>query len=223
MVFPYTVEIKFEVVEGTWVDGLARCMQQMLVQLCAIPDANLEATQYRYYAKRDATGLPTDMVVHPHLGRHADNLNFMLYITQQELDRARTKADTTYFELLEARSLIKDLNKDRRSLRRIRAKKDHTILKLRGEILRLERTVAELEDSLAEVEEEGIDLRKENETFISDDDDYLEEMMDIEMENDEEEIVEEEEEDPEELIPEEVEEEEDPEELVFEPEAHSSP
>ena len=27
MVFPYTAEIKFEVVEGTWVDGLARCMQ----------------------------------------------------------------------------------------------------------------------------------------------------------------------------------------------------
>ena len=218
MTFPYTAEIKFEVAEGTWADGLARAMQRMLGQLCAIPDPQLEATPYRYYAQRDSTGRPSAVLDHPQLGHHVDHLDHMLYSTQQDLDRARTKADLTHFQLLEARSLIKDLKKDRHDLRRARAQRDHTILKLRGQILKLEKTVSDLEAYVEEVEEEGIDLRKENEALISDDDDYLEEEMDMEMEDDEEELVDEEEEDPEELIPEEDEEEEDPEERVFEPE-----
>ena len=199
-------------------DGLARAMQRMLGQLCAIPDPELEATPYRYYAQRDATGRPSTVLAHPQLGNHVDHLDFMLFSTQQELDRARPKADVTHFQLLEARSLIKDLKKDRHDLRRARVQRDNTILKLRCKILKLEKTVSELEAYVEEVEEEGIDLRKEYEAFLSDDDDYLEEMMDMEMEEDEEEVVDEAEEDPEELNSEEDEEEEDPEERVFEPE-----
>ena len=65
------------------------------------------------------------------------------------------------------------------------------------------------------MEVEGEDLRRETNAFISDDEDYLEE-MDCEEDDDEEEAVDEEEEPVEPLLDED-EDEEDPEERVFEP------
>ena len=73
--------------------------------------------------------------------------------------------------------------------------------------------IEDLERRADEMEEEGEDLRKETNAFISDDEDYLEE-MDYEEDDDEEEVVDEEEEPAEPLLDED---EEDPEERVFEP------
>ena len=76
--------------------------------------------------------------------------------------------------------------------------------------------IEDLERRADEMEEEGKDLRKESSAFISDDEDYLEE-MDYEEVDDEEEVVDDEEEPSEPLLGEdEDEEEEDPEERVFE-------
>jgi hypothetical protein len=65
------------------------------------------------------------------------------------------------------------------------------------------------------MEEEGEDLRKENDAFLSDDDDFVEE-MDCEEEDDEEELVDEEEEPLEPVL---EDEEEDPEEPAYQSDA----
>ena len=73
--------------------------------------------------------------------------------------------------------------------------------------------IEDLERRADEMEEEGEDLCKESSAFMSDDEDYLEE-MDYEEDDEEEEMVDEEEEQTDPLLDED--EEEDPEERVFE-------
>ncbi|KAK1664654.1 hypothetical protein QYE76_052813 [Lolium multiflorum] len=67
------------------------------------------------------------------------------------------------------------LNKDRKSLRLQRAKKDATIVRLRAKIAALEITVKAQEDQLREMEDDdgGIDLQGGG-AFLSDDDDFEE-------------------------------------------------
>jgi hypothetical protein len=46
---------------------------------------------------------------------YIDHMDFLLYSTQQEADRAHTKANLEHFALMEARSTIRMLAKDRKS------------------------------------------------------------------------------------------------------------
>ena len=82
--------------------------------------------------------------------------------------------------------------------------------------------ITDMERQAAELEEEGEDLRKENNAFISDDKDYLEE-MDYEEEDDNEEMVDEEESDEAVLDDEEEDPEEPPYDSDAEAEAPGSP
>jgi hypothetical protein len=54
-------------------------------------------------------------------------MDFLLYSTQQEADRARTKANLEHFALVEARITIRILARDRKSLRRQRDERDQII------------------------------------------------------------------------------------------------
>ncbi|KAK1651354.1 hypothetical protein QYE76_069159 [Lolium multiflorum] len=81
----------------------------------------------------------------------------------------------THFALTQHGEAIRMLNRDRKSLRLLCAKKDATIVRLRAKIAALEITVKAQEDQLREIEEDdgGIDLQRE--AFLSDDDDFEEE------------------------------------------------
>ncbi|KAK1679197.1 hypothetical protein QYE76_040045 [Lolium multiflorum] len=131
-----------------WLDGLARALQ------------------------RDLRVVP----MHPQLRHHVDHLDYMLYQTQKELDNSRGYANQTHFALTQHGEAIRILNRDRKSLRLQRAKKDATIVRLRAKIAALEITVKAQEDQLREIEEDdgGIDLQG-GEAFLSDDDDFEEE------------------------------------------------
>ena len=118
------------------------------------------------------------------------------------------------FARVEAEGTIRILAKERRDLRRQRAQRDRTILRLRGKIATLEETITDLEAHIGEIEDEGIDLCKEVDAFLSDNEDYHEEMDIEEEEDDEEELIDDGEEEPEVLLPEE--EEEDPVAVIFE-------
>jgi translation initiation factor 2B subunit (eIF-2B alpha/beta/delta family) len=119
-----------------------------------------------------------------------------MYSTQQEADRAGTKANLVHFALLEARGTIKILAKERRCLRRQRQARDDTIEKLKARVSNLKDYVSDLENHLEEVEEEGIDLRKEIDALLSDDEDYLEDMnMEDHEDEDDDDFIDDEEED----------------------------
>jgi uncharacterized protein (DUF3084 family) len=135
--------------------------------------------------------------LHHKLTHHVDHLDFMLYSTQQEADRARAKANLDYFVLLQAKGTIKLLAKERRHLRRQRQARDDTIEKLKAKVTKLKDYICDLENHLKKVEEEGIDLRKEKDALLSDDEDYLEDMdmEDQEDEDDDDEFIDEEEKD----------------------------
>jgi hypothetical protein len=89
------------------------------------------------------------------------------------------------------------LAKDRKSLRRQHDERDQIIEELKANVAELTEYIESLESHLGE--EEGIDLRKEDNALISDEDDFMEDLDDEEHDEDAGFIVDdEEEEDPEE-------------------------
>src|ERR1700731_2935095 len=67
MVYPHSEVISFEITEGSWVDGLARAMQEALTRLCGAHGKELSGG-FRYFARRDSTGRPMEVPRHPDLG-----------------------------------------------------------------------------------------------------------------------------------------------------------
>jgi hypothetical protein len=97
--------------------------------------------------------------------------------------------------LVEARSTIRFLARDRKSLRHQREERNETIEELKAKVAKLTEYIGDLENHLGE--EEGIDLRKEDNALISDEADFMEDLDDQEDDEDAG-FIEDEEEDPEE-------------------------
>ncbi|KAK1682141.1 hypothetical protein QYE76_042989 [Lolium multiflorum] len=144
---PTSERILFSFRESSWMDGLARALG----------------------------GTCASVQMHPQLRHHVDHLDYMLFQTQKELDNSRGYVNQTHFALTQHGQAIRMLNKDRKSLRLQRAKKDATIVRLRAKIAALEITVKVQEDQLREIEDDdgGIDLQGGG-AFLSDDDDFEE-------------------------------------------------
>ncbi|KAK1666120.1 hypothetical protein QYE76_054279 [Lolium multiflorum] len=168
---PTSERILFSFMESNWLDGLARALQEGLARLCGMSGEALKHPRFSHLARRNSAGEPMDMQPHPELKHHVDHLDFMLYHTQQDLDNARSYANQTHLALTEHADAIKLLAKDRKTLRRQKAKKDATIARLRAKIASLEATVKAQEDQLNEMEEDGEDIQGGSD-FLSDDNDF---------------------------------------------------
>ncbi|KAK1696010.1 hypothetical protein QYE76_012707 [Lolium multiflorum] len=168
---PTSERILFSFMESNWLDGLARALQEGLARLCGMSGEALKHPRFSHLARRNSAGEPMDMQPHPELKHHVDHLDFMLYHTQQDLDNARSYANQTHLALTEHADAIKMLSKDRKTLRRQKAKKDATIARLRAKIASLEATVKAQEDQLKEMEEDGEDIQGGSD-FLSDDNDF---------------------------------------------------
>ncbi|KAK1601456.1 hypothetical protein QYE76_007797 [Lolium multiflorum] len=168
---PTSERILFSFMESNWLDGLARALQEGLARLCGMSGEALKHPRFSHLARRNSAGEPMDMQPHPELKHHVDHLDFMLYHTQQDLDNARSYANQTHLALTEHADAIKMLAKDRKTLRRQKAKKDATIARLRAKIASLEATVKAQEDQLKEMEEDGEDIQGGSD-FLSDDNDF---------------------------------------------------
>ena len=173
---PLFEKIQFTVRENNWLDGLARAMHEALARLCGKNINLIEGTPFAHFAWRDSMGMPLEMPSHPELKRQVENLDFLLYDRQKELDNARA-----YFNHKLAIAAKKDttlamLVKDRQSLCPQREKKDSTIARIRKKVADLEKTIHEQEVQLEakEEEEEGEDIQGDIHSYLSNDDDYLE-------------------------------------------------
>ena len=93
---PTSGRIQFSVRENNWLDGLARAMHEALARLCALSVNLIQGTRSVHYARRDSMGMPLEMPSHPELKRQVENLDFLLYGRQKELDNAREFANHNF-------------------------------------------------------------------------------------------------------------------------------
>ena len=119
-------------------------------------------------------GMPLEMPGHPELKHQVDNLDFMLYDRHMELDNARAYANHNKAIAIRKDQTLAILAKECQSLRRQRDKKDRIIDHLCKKVATLEKTIHEHEVQLEAKEEEGEDIHGDLYSYLSDDDDYLE-------------------------------------------------
>jgi len=225
---PSSRTIIYTTKDSTWIDGLCSATQRLLARLCEEHKAELAESRFRYYGRRNSDGHATPSPCHPMLKDHVMNMELLLQRTQEDLFRTRVWSHLDRTSLLEGRERETELKKGMATLQKKRITLSRTVAKLRRKVKEQDTMIATMEHQANEMEEEGHDLRKENKAFLSDDDDYLEE-MDCEEEDDDEEIVDEEKEEEElvdqdedlteAVLEEEEEEEEDPEEPLYESDA----
>src|SRR3954466_14092684 len=98
----------------------------------------------------------------------------MMYDRQQELDNCRYYSDHKSAIIKTKDQTITMLAKDRKSRRRQLDKKERIIARLRHRISDLEETIHERDMQLEERENAGEDLRGDPYSYLSDDDDFLE-------------------------------------------------
>jgi hypothetical protein len=170
-------------------------MQEMLARLCGLHVEEVQVERFRNFARRDVDGRPANMPREHEPSSYIDHMDFLLYSTEQEADRAHTKANLEHFALEKARSNIRILTRERKSLRRQREEKEDTIKDLKAQVAELTEYIGDLENHLGE--EDGIDIRMEDNALISDEDDFMEGLEDQEDDEDAG-FIEEDEEDPEE-------------------------
>src|SRR4051812_40246055 len=170
---PPTAEgIQFTLRENNWLDGLARAMQEALARLCVQSINQIKGTRFEFCPSRDSMGQPLEAPYHHELKTQLDHLSFMMYDRQQELDNCRD-----YSNHKSAIINTKDqtmLAKDRKYRRRHLDKKERIIAHLRHRISSLEETIHERDMQLEERENAGEDLRGDPYSYLSDDDDFLE-------------------------------------------------
>ena len=201
---PHSRMLSFTTMDASWDDGLGRAMQRLREELANSP--------FRFYGRRDTEGRPTSTVRHPTFGEHLVDMEVLLYRTQEDLRSVRYRSHFERIALEASRDRVALLQQDKADLHQRGFRLKKTIAKLRKRVAEQDEMIEDLERRADEMEEEGEDLRKESSAFISDDEDFLEE-MDYEEDDDEEEVVDDEEESPEPLLDED---EEDPEERAFE-------
>jgi len=212
---PSSRTLIFTTKEATWVDGLCTATQRMLARLCEEHKAELVDSRFRFYGRRNCDGHPTPSPYHPMFGSYIMDMEILLQCTQDDLLRTRIQLHFDRESLVELRENEMKLMVEKVALLRKRAQLRKTIVKLRTKVAEQDGLIEDLEHHTDEMEEEGEDLRKENNAFLSDDDDFVEE-MDCEEEDDEEELVDEEEEPLEAVL---EDEEEDPEEPPYQSDA----
>ncbi|KAK1680966.1 hypothetical protein QYE76_041814 [Lolium multiflorum] len=107
----------------------------------------------------------------------ADGLARAMQEALARLDNSRAYANHTYLQLAQQAETIKVIAKERRALRRLNAKKDYTIHRLKAKIAALKETVATQAEQLQELEEEGEgeDIQGDGYSYVGNDDDYEEE------------------------------------------------
>src|SRR3954464_4804443 len=166
--------IQFTLRENNWLDGLAKAMNEALARLCGQSINQIKGTRFEFYPRRDAMGQPLEAPHHLELKTQLDHLSFMMYDRQQELENARDYSNHKSSIVKTKDQTIAMLVKDRKSRRRQLDKKERIIARLRHRITDLEETNHERDMKLEERENAGEDLRGDSYSYLSDDDDFLE-------------------------------------------------
>jgi hypothetical protein len=164
----------FEVIEGTWGDGLMHVLRHAISRLVHLHYDELLGTHYEHYGRVDSDGLPYQAAAHTPFSRHFCHTEALLHHTQGQLDHVRMVADERGLELA---ILCADLQESIFSRHCLLVAKRKIVKKnkaLRQHVRDLEDHLASLESHVFELEEETAELRKENEAVLGRDDDHQE-------------------------------------------------
>jgi hypothetical protein len=174
---PMFRQIQFSLRENTWVDGLARALQEALARLCGQNSVAIEGERFEHFARHSSLGLPLNLPFHPVLRHHVDHMDFMLFETRAELDNSRSTATHTQDQLNKYAETIKVLAKERRTLRQTVVKRDSTIHRLKAKIAVLKETIATQAEQhqILEGEGEGENIQGDGYSYVSNEDNYEEE------------------------------------------------
>src|SRR3954468_24247537 len=171
---PIAEGIQFTLRENNWLDGLARAMQEAPARLCGQSINQIKGTRFEFCPRRDAMGQPLEAPYHHELKTQLDHLSFMMYDRQQELDNAGDYSNHKSAIIKMKDQTIAMLANDRKSRCRQLDKKERIISRLRHRISSLGETIHERDMQLEERENVGEDLRGDPYSYLSDDDDFLE-------------------------------------------------
>src|SRR3954471_10841163 len=149
-------------------------MQEALARLCSQSINHIKGTCFEFYPRRDAMGQPLEAPYHHKLKTQLDHLSFMMYDRQQELDNCRDYSNHKFAIIKTKDQTIAMLAKDRKSCHRQLDKKERIIARLCHRISSLEETIHERDMQLEERENAGEDLRGDPYSYLSDDDDFME-------------------------------------------------
>src|SRR3954465_2675968 len=149
-------------------------MQEDLGCLCGQSINQIKGTCFEFCPRCDANGQPLEAPYHHELKTQLDHLSFMMYDRQQELDNCRDYSNNKSTIIKTKQQPLAMLAKDRKSRRRQLDKKERIIARLRHRISSLEETIHERDMQLEERENAGEDLRGDPYSYLSDDDDFLE-------------------------------------------------
>ena len=169
---PTSEGIQFTLRENNWLDGLAKAVQEALARLYGHCINQIKGTRFEYYPRRDAMGQPLEAPYHPQLRRQVEDLSFMMYDRQKELDNARAVSNHKSALVVQRNNTITRLLKDRKKNRRRLDKKQRLIARLRHKISELEEALHEKD--IEETEDEGEDIAGDPYSYLSNDDDFLE-------------------------------------------------
>ena len=111
---------------------------------------------------------------HPDLRRQVDDLSFMMHDRQKELDNAHAFANHKATITDRKDKTIAKLAGDRKKNRRKLEKKQRIIARLRHKVLALEETIHEKDMQLEEQENEGEEIGVNHYSYLSDDEDFME-------------------------------------------------
>src|SRR3954464_8911536 len=171
---PTSEGVQFTLRENNWLDGLARAMQEALARPWGQSIDQIKGTRFEFFPSLHANGQPLEAPYHHELKTQLGHLSFMMYDRQQELDNYRDYSNHKSAIIKTKDQTIAMLVKDRKSRRRQLDKKEHIIAHLCHRISDLEDTIHERDMQLEERENTGEDLRGDPYSYLSDDDDFLE-------------------------------------------------
>src|SRR4051812_20542041 len=134
----------------------------------------IKGTRFEFFPSCDANGQPLEAPYYHELKTQLDHLSFMMYDRHQELDNCRDYSNHKSAIIKTKDQTIAMLAKDRKSRRRQLDKKECIIARLRHRISSLEETIHERDMELEERENAGDDIRGDPYSYLSDDDDFLE-------------------------------------------------
>ena len=175
-----------------------------IARLAYLCDYRFMGTRFELVGRRDEEGLPLPYPYAPEyvpdsLGPHLEDMEFFLHYTQRNLDVLRVEHHTT---TAKNRALGVQLRTTRLARTRL-AKKIEALQNantiLHGRLKTAREDLATRDSTIEELEEENIELRKENEDLLPDDD-YPSDGMDVSGPSDQEDDDAADEEDPEEIL-----------------------
>ena len=171
---PRSERIQFSVRGNNWLDGLARAVHEALARLCGQSINQIKGTRFEFYPRCDANGQPLQPPSHPQMRRVVEDISFLLYDRQTELDNARRVSNQKSALAIQRNHtidrLLKKYKKDRRRLH----KKKCLIARLRHKISAMEYIIQKHDMDLDSTEDEGADITGDPYSYLSDDDDFEE-------------------------------------------------